>query len=181
MTQAFDPKQAIDLSSLGKPQSKPSLPPGAFTCTVGCGLTVRGSKPHETIEDCLQTTLPYVEMYLEIEHVTKNQMVPAMNQLERQRAALLDANERLRRENDELKADLRTARKGTPQAEKSVLEGAEELAERMKTAFKPAEQVQPTSDDARAYLLGMGVPKAVIDATADDGLSDLYEQYAGSS
>lgn len=176
----FDPKQAIDLSSLGT-TTKPSLPPGTFTCTVGCGLTVRGTKPHETLEDCLQTTLPYVEMYLEMEHVTKTQLVPATQSLERQRAALLDANERLRRENDDLKHDLRESRRGTPEAARSVLEGAADLAASMKEAVQPVDRVQPTSDDARAYLLGMGVPKGIVDATPDDGLSELYEQYAGSS
>jgi hypothetical protein len=181
VTQAFDPKQAIDLSSLSKP-NKPNLPPGTFTCTVGCGLTVRGTKPHETVEDCLQTALPYVDMYLEIENVTKTQMVPAMQQLERQRAALLDANERLRRDNEVLKRDLREARRGTPEAARSVLEGAADLAASMKEAVQPVEtRVQPSSSDAREYLLGMGVPATIVNATPDDGLSDLYEQYAGSS
>lgn len=177
MTQPIDARQAVDLSSLGQPkpqQQKVEI----NTCTM-CGLQHRGPK-HESLEDCLQTTLPYVEMFLEIKEQANN-LVVAVQRMDRQNNALLDANERLVRENDRLKSDLRAARKGTPQAAKSVLEGAEELAASMKESVQPVRSPDPTSRDARNFLQGMGVSQEEIDATPDEGLADLYEKYAGST
>lgn len=171
---SLDPSQAIDLSALGKP---PATAPAVHDCKM-CGLRHRGT-PHETLEDCLQTCLPYIDMFLELKSQSEN-LVMAVQRLDRQNAALLDANERLVRENDHLKADLRDARRGTPQAAKSVLEGAEDLAASMKAAVQP-QSASVSSDDARNYLKGMGVPETEVDATADDGLTDLYEKYAGKS
>jgi len=165
-----DPAQAVDLSNLGKQPTTPQV----TDCPL-CGLRHRGPK-HESLEDCLQTVLPYVEMFLELKTQSEN-LVVAVQRLDRQNNALLDANERLVRENDRLKTDLRTARKGTPEAAKSVLEGAEDLAASMKASVQPTTS-SPTSLDAREYLKGMGVPEAEVDATPDEGLTDLYEKYA---
>lgn len=170
----LDPTQAIDLSTLGGRQ--PQQPPASYVCQL-CGLQIRGTVKHESYEDCLQTCLPYVEMFLELRE-TSEKLVVGMQRMERNNVALLDANQRLINENDRLKADLRNVRKGTPEAAASVLEGAADLAASMKASVQPT-QAQPSAEDARQYLLGMGVPKAIVDATPDDGLSDLYEQYAG--
>jgi len=175
----IDPAQAVDLSSLGQPAAAPSLPPGSYQCQL-CGLVIRGTVKHETLEDCLQTVLPYVDMFLELRENTEK-LVVGLQRMERTNVALLDANERLSRENDKLKGDLRAARKGTPEAAKSVLEGAEELSASMKASVQPVQKVEVTAAEAREYLKGMGVPPAIVDATPDDGLSELYEQYAGSS
>jgi len=139
----IDPSQAYDLSRL---QAQPPEDPAqtrqraeetpTYTCTVenGCGFTCRGTHPHETLDHCLATALPYVAMYLEVEEASY-QLVELVKQLQQERGILLDANSRLALEKNRLTAELREARRGTPAAEKSVLAGAADLAASMKANF----------------------------------------------
>lgn len=141
MSEPINLSGAIDLgAAMEAQQNVPPEQKPAFDCLVedGCGLRVRGDRAHETLIDCLNTTVPYVQFFMESEAAliqVNNYAVDLERKyfnLQRQAQDILDANHGLATEKERLAGELREARRGTPLAKKAVLEGAENLAAAMK-------------------------------------------------
>lgn len=153
----LDLSKGIDLSAL----SKPAIPEGASECTVegGCNFVVKGA-PHSSKDDCLQTTLPYVEMYLQCEEAAVQvvQQYKALEahaqRLSQANANLYQANQNLLADVDKYAADLRRLRKDNPVEQKNaLLEAAGNLVAAVKPAADPVAQAAKNS---AANLLGGG-------------------------
>ena len=178
---------AIDLSGLkttttitqnAPPVPTMNIPDGAFACTVegGCNLVVMGDGKHESVSDCLETTYPYVERFMET-RAAAVEVAEEYHHAVAQYRQVLAANQRLAEDNERLKAELRAARKGTEAGEKSVLLGAEDLAASMKANFGPKPEALPEPEGAMCLRCGQcntedyytdGVPYVWCNTCQDD-------------
>lgn len=152
----LDLSKGIDLSALATPQQQP---PGTVRCEVdgGCNFLVQGTVAHATVEDCLKTALPYVEMYQQCEEAAI-QIVEQYRRLEQHaqriaqsNASLYQANQNLLADVERYAADLRRLRKDNPEEQRSaLLEAAGNLVAAVKPAADPV--AQAAKNNAEGFL-----------------------------